>query len=501
MKTLRLTPAWDAEGETLRHTWAGLGNIDQFRWFTRKDCLDQLRMAHDEIGLRHVRAVGMFDDELRVMGNDPTRWRMEKSLRGPRANWQIVDYVIESLLDIGVKPVFTTTFTPQCMASGPETVFTTRANISLPKDLAEWERFVTGAVRHAIHRFGLAEVRNWYFEVWNEPNLKGFFAGEKEDFFRLWQRTHAGIKAADAELRIGGPSTARGEWLRDTLEWTRANGCEPDFMITHCYNNDSENGALSPFDGPQEDKCSNSPHFTSGVIRGARKVLDDLGFRGELHFNEWGRSWHPCDYVRESENEAAFIVKTMAEVSQLADYFAYWCLSDIYDQVGYGAETFHGNYGMLNLQGIRKPSWHAHALLNKLGGRRIKVGVDGEAGTPGVLAARGKNSAQVLVYDYRQDDSTMTPLETKVSLPVAGDKVPGVRLWRLSAAENNAPAYWREMNAPQYLRREERLALAAASCLQESKDAVKMEKAGGGYEAVFQMPRPGVALLEIEQAS
>jgi|GEM_PF-5245991 len=55
-----LTPAWNNPGQPFRHSWEGLGNIDQFRWFVRADCQEHLAFAHEELGLRHVRAVGMF---------------------------------------------------------------------------------------------------------------------------------------------------------------------------------------------------------------------------------------------------------------------------------------------------------------------------------------------------------------------------------------------------------------------------------------------------------
>ncbi|MCX8092507.1 MAG: hypothetical protein N3I86_16520, partial [Verrucomicrobiae bacterium] len=186
-------------------------NVDQFRWLVRRDMQEQLRVAHEEIGARHVRAVGMFDDEMRVLALDPTTWRDKK--RTPRLNWQIVDYVIESLLELGLKPMFTTTFVPTALASGTQTVFSTRSNVTPPRDLAAWSQLVETAVRHAIEQFGAAEVRQWYFEVWNEPNLTAFWAGTREQFHALWQATYRAIKNVDAALRVGGPSTARAEWL------------------------------------------------------------------------------------------------------------------------------------------------------------------------------------------------------------------------------------------------------------------------------------------------
>jgi xylan 1,4-beta-xylosidase len=73
MNTLTLRPDWTASPRTFKHTWEGIVNIDQFRWMVRRDVQEQLKLAHDELGARHVRAVGMFDDEMRVLGRDPAR--------------------------------------------------------------------------------------------------------------------------------------------------------------------------------------------------------------------------------------------------------------------------------------------------------------------------------------------------------------------------------------------------------------------------------------------
>ena len=84
-----------------------------------------------------------------------------------------------------------------------------------------------------------------------------------------------------------------------------------------------ESKPLSPFDGPQADLENKSPHFASGVIRGVRNLLDQMGYSGEVHWNEWGRSWWPCYAKRETSSEASWIAKTTVEVSQLGDRFAY----------------------------------------------------------------------------------------------------------------------------------------------------------------------------------
>lgn len=495
MSIVVVSPDYAGPREAFRHTWEGLLNIDQFRWMVRRDVQDQLKMARDEIGGRVVRAVGMLDDEMRVLGKDPMGFR-DPSRQAPRLNWQIVDYVIQSLLELGMNPMFTTTFMPGHLASGTETCFSTRANISPPKSWKEWGALVQASVRHAIDRFGRDVVRQWYFEVWNEPNLAGFWAGGEKGYHELWLTTYRAIKEVDAELRVGGPSAACGQWVGELLEFTQKHDCVPDYLISHVYNNDSENNPLSPFDGPQEDKVSKSPHFAAGVMRGVHAIIQQMNFKGEVHWNEWGRSWFGHDPVRETPNEAAFAVKTMSEVSQLADYFAYWCLSDVYDQVGYGAETFHGNYGMLNLQGLRKPHYHAFQLLARLGTQRVKVRGQGLTPLTNAIATSDGRKHYVMVYSFDAGlQASQETLDVTIHLP--GKVHPeSLTLYVIDESNNNILQHWREMGSPAYLSAEQ-LAFLRSHNLLRASPAPGVSDHEGVPCAHFRMQHPGVALLEV----
>ena len=255
MTTLTLRPDWAARPSPFRHTWEEIVNVDQFRWLGRHDLLEQLALTQRELGTRHVRAVGLFDDELRVFCPGPETFGAPEP-RPRRTNWQLVDGIWDALLARGLRPLVTTTFIPSAMASGPTTVFTTQGHTSPPSDYRAWGELVAECVRHAIDRHGLAEVRQWYFEAWNEPNLEGWFWGaDQAEFWKLWAATWRAIKSVDAGLRVGGPSTARGEWLADFLAYTARHDCRPDYLALHVYNNDGESGALAPFAGPQEDRA------------------------------------------------------------------------------------------------------------------------------------------------------------------------------------------------------------------------------------------------------
>ena len=483
-----IIPAWEASTSPLRHTWAPVGNIDQFRWLSRGDVQRQLAMARDELGVRHVRACAMYSPELAVWDYDLNDWRKPAAEKSKRANWQMIDLSIEALLDLGLKPVYTTCFVPVGMTDDPTVCWPDKNPAGLPRDLGQWQEFVSGGIRHHIARYGIDEVRSWYFECWNEPNLRGcFFGGSMADFFTLWSATWKAVKSVDPQLRFGGPSTARGEWMSGFLDFTAKDGTPPDYLITHVYNNDSEGEPLSPFDGPASHKVKDSPHFATGVVRGLRRELDCRGWRGEVHWNEWGRSWFLMDPLKETAQEAAFIVKTMIEVSQEADAFAFWCLSDIYHQGGFQSSEFQGNYGMLSLHGLRKPAWFAHMLLRRLGTERVPV--SGGDDLTVAIATRGNGGHQLLIAAYPSTpEAAREQLSVRVPLPAGGGKPV---LTRLGAEENNIIATWRKLGAPAYPTRAEIAALSESNSLQTAGDLCIED----GH-AVFLMERPGVALLD-----
>ena len=493
---ITLLPDWDAQPSPLRPTWEALANIDQFRWLSRADVQSHLAMARDELGVRHVRAVAMYSPEMCVWDSDLADWQKPAEEKSKRTNWQLVDIAIEGLLSLGLKPIYTTCFIPQGMTDDTCNCWPDKNPTGMPRDLSQWQEFVADGIRHHIERYGIDEVRSWYFECWNEPNLRGcFFGGSKEDFFRLWSATWHAVKGVDPALQFGGPSTARGEWVLDFLDFAEADGTPPDYLITHVYNNDSASQPLSPFDGPASHKVVDSPHFASGVVRGTRKALDARGYKGELHWNEWGRSWFPYDPLKETALEAAFIVKTMAEVSQEADAFAFWCLSDVYNQAGFQSSEFGANYGMLSLHGLRKPAWFAHMLLRRLGSARVDV--SGTDDLLGALATKEGSSAKLLLYAYpTQVDAATEFCSIRIALP---PQTRQATLYRIGQQDNNIIDTWRKAGANPYPTPAQLHSLRQLNTLTPCPpDAIRLESDASGLFASFTIERPGVALLELQ---
>ena len=499
---MTIMPDWNSPGKALKHSWEGLGNIDQMRWMTRKDCLEHLELAYKELNMRHVRAVGIHHDDLFPIDIDPKdSMTLAEEDRPLRNNWQIIDYIFDSLADIGMHPMYTTAFTPTPMATTTQSVFRTKCNVSPPKDYKEWAEYIVATLEHFKYRYGKQRMDQWYYEVWNEPNLTAFYGGDQKEFFKLWKTTYDAIKSVDSDWRIGGPSTARAEWIDDFLKFSKANDCKPDYIIAHCYNNDSEWAALSPFDGLQEDRTNKSPNFLPGVANGVDKLLKEHSFSGEVHWNEWGRSWFPYDAMRETANEAAFIVKSMAEIHDKATYYSYWCLSDIYNQAGYGAETFHGNYGLLSLQGLKKPSYFAHELLGKLGNLQLPHSDKGTDRLNNAFVTKDDKGFQVLLYAYDNDyevGGASSKKNVKVLLPAGADNA-DIRIYEVSKSSNNLVEEWKKQGAPDYLKYGEKEEWRKKNIIQASAAEIDIRKDGKENFLHLELETPGIAMIDIKK--
>ena len=117
-----------------------------------------MRRSHDELGFGHVRMHGLLCDDVgTLIGEGDTLFY----------SFFNADQIFDFLLSIGMKPFVELSFMPSILASGDKTVFHYRGNVTPPKDYAQWAMLIRKLVAHWVERYGLAEVRQWFFEVWN----------------------------------------------------------------------------------------------------------------------------------------------------------------------------------------------------------------------------------------------------------------------------------------------------------------------------------------------
>ncbi len=323
----------------------------------RADWQSQLARVKAGCGFRYIRMHGLLTDDMGVYREDKKG--------NPEYNFQYIDVLYDYILSIGMKPFVELGFMPSALASGTKTVFWWKGNITPPKDWKKWEGLIRALTQHFTGRYGAEEVKTWYFEVWNEPNLDFFWAGSQEEYFTLYRHAARAIKDVNPAYRVGGPATAGAAWVPEMIDHCHKNGLPLDFISTHSYG--VKEGFLDQT-GTAGTILDKDPMSVSKDIITSRKQIAESAMPGlELHYTEWSSSYTPSDPIHDSYHEAAYILQKLKQVGGAPTSMSYWVFTDIFEEAGPRFTPFHGGFGLLNYQGITKPAFHAFAFLNTLG--------------------------------------------------------------------------------------------------------------------------------------
>lgn len=416
----------------------------------RVDWQQQLAYVKKECGFKYIRMHGLLTDDMAVYKED--------KYGNPEYNYMYVDVLFDYLHSIGVKPFVELGFMPGALASGSKTIFWWRGNVTPPKDYNKWEGLIKNLVQHFTDRYGEAEVKTWYFEVWNEPNLDGFWAGTQDEYFKLYKHAAAAIKKVNPSYRVGGPGTAGAAWESEMINYCVKNNVPIDFVSTHAYG--VNQGYLDEF-GNSGTVLAKEPMSVSGDVLQSRKEINGSPMPNlELHYTEWSASYTPADPIHDSYHEAAYVLQKLKQVGSAANSMSYWVFTDIFEEPGPRFEPFHGGFGMLTTQGINKPVFYAYQFLNRLGDLEL-VNKDPESWA----CKDSQGNVQVLAWDftYTLPDSVNNqqyyiqdlPSKSKGKLQINISKMPqgsyALEIYKIGYRNNDAFSTYLSMGKPKQL--------------------------------------------------
>ncbi len=430
----------------------------------RADWQAQLATVQSEIGFHYLRMHGILNDDMGVYSEDKQG--------NPQFNFQYVDTLYDSLLAQHIRPFVELAFMPSQLASGSSTIFWWNGRTSPPKDYAKWAMLIRTLIDHWKERYGEAEITQWYYEVWNEPDLSGFWPAGLDEYFKLYKSTAEAVKQSCPKCRVGGPASASPYKAEEEFEKFVATNHEPvDFISTHSYG--VKQGFLDA-DGTAGTVLDADPDSVSGRMRHSRELLKASALPSlELHFTEWSSAYTPTDYLHDQYHEASFILDKVHRATPYVDSMSYWTFTDIFEENGPRFTPFHGGFGMINLEGIKKPAFYAFKFLGQLG--KQDVGSDDPQSW---ITKSPDGSVQALVWDYTpmvppqgQTDQTFykqkLPAVDKGSLELNLSHVPDgdyeLSVYQTGYKQNDAYTAYLELGEPNQLTREQVRSLKAAS--------------------------------------
>jgi xylan 1,4-beta-xylosidase len=455
------------------HFWEKMFGSGRAILTLREGYRQDLRLVKNATDFQFVRFHAILHDEVGIYDEDR---------RGnPIYNFSYLDQIYDGLLANGVRPFVELSFMPRKLASR-HTVqsFSYHPFVAPPRDYARWDALIAHFASHLVTRYGIDEVAQWYFEVWNEPNLD-FWAGvpAQATYWTLYDHTAKALKQVDSRLRVGGPSTAQAAWVSAFIRHTSERQVPVDFVSTHVYANDTSKDIFGT-----HEKISGAEM----VCRAAKKVHDEViaSSRPEIPiiWSEYNATYFDDPDITDSVFMGPWLADTLRRCDGLTDMMSYWTFSDVFEEQGVVRRPFHGGFGLIAAGGIPKPAFNAFNMLHQLGEERFAS--DSEHA---LITRRTDGSFVIALWNYVLPGETGPPIRIALRLPQGSRSV---RVRRLDATHGDVRSIYTEMGAPQYPTRDQLEALRAASVL-----AAPEELFIANDRVSVTLPPNGLATVEI----
>jgi xylan 1,4-beta-xylosidase len=370
----------NAPSHPFPHFWEKMFGSERGIVTLREGYRNDLRETKRITGFEYVRFHAIFHDEVGLYDEDKDG--------KPIYNFSYVDQIYDGLLENHVRPFIELSFMPKKLSSDPNALhpFWYKQNVTPPKDWGKWEQLVESFVRHLVTRYGEDEVAQWYFEVWNEPNID-FWAGDPKEstYYELYDRAGRAVKRVSPRLRVGGPATAQAAWVDRFLAHCKEKNVPVDFASTHVYGNDRAEDVFGTHEIIPR---------TQMVCRAVKKVHDQIAASAfpnmPLIWSEFNASYKNEPEVTDTAFMGPWMADTIRQCDGLTAMMSYWTFSDVFEEQGIVKTPFYGGFGLLAERSIPKAAFNDFALLHQLGDTRLDVNSDS------ALVTRNKNDALVL---------------------------------------------------------------------------------------------------------
>jgi len=357
------------------HFWEQMFGSGHAILALRQSWRDDLRAVKSVTDFRWVRFHGILDDDVDIFTRDEHG--------NPVYNFSQADEIYDGMLAQGVRPLVELSFMPTQMAFNPLDlhVFWYHPNVSPPRSWDDWDALIRTFAQHMVNRYGIDEVSQWYFEVWNEPNID-FWGGipRLQSYEQLYAHTARALKSVSPRLRVGGPATAAASWIPEFLAYVSANHVPIDFVSTHGYADDTvENLFHNDKPVPEDDR----------VCAAVSKVRNQIDASALPHLPLFWTEWNVQgqDESRDTPFVGPGLANTVRECDGKVNEMSFWTFSDVFQEGGPIAKPFEGHFGLRAKGGINKPSFYDFALLHRLGDQRLAVS------SSDVLATKAKDGS------------------------------------------------------------------------------------------------------------
>jgi xylan 1,4-beta-xylosidase len=455
----------------------------------------------------------------------------EDAAGNPIYDWTITDRIFDAYLERGVRPYVQLGFMPQAMSTHPEPYrhhWTPQAKYDSiylgwtypPKDYVKWGELCYQWTKHCVEKYGREEVEQWWWQLWNEPNI-GYWHGTQEEFYKLYDYSVEGVRRALPSARIGGPETAGGP-----------GGKSLENFLKHCV---SGTNAVTGKVGTPIDLLSfhakGSPKFVDGHVRmGISNQLTniDQAFSVIAKFPELknkpiviGESdpegcaacQGPSNGYRNGTMYSSYTAASFARKHQLADKHGVNLEGALTWAFEFEDQPYFAGFRVLSSNGIDHPVLNVFRMFSMMSGKQLPTTSDAEIPLSEIvksgvrqkadvaaLASLDENKLAVMVWHYHDDD--VAGPDAAVSLHLPGLPVSSgqakVTQYRIDETHSNSYTLWKALGEPQKPTPAQYTDLEQAGKLAAIESGKSIDITNNSATVDFNLPRQGVSLLVIE---
>lgn len=453
----------------------------------QKEYMAQLKLVQDAIGFSHIRGHGLFADDMAIYHEYE-----EDGVTKAEYNFTYLDLVMDNYKEVGLKPFLELGFMPEKLASGEQTIFYWKGHTTPPKSYEGWTDLVVATLSHLCDRYGKDEVVTWPIEVWNEPNLPGFWKGaDMEEYFKLFMHTFKAIKKFDKRFKVGGPAICGVDderWINEFMKFIIKENLKVDFITRHHYTTKQHE-----FKGHYQYAELEDPESKFENLHKTREIVDSYeGFKGTpIHITEYNTSYSPICVIHDTNLNAAYIAHQLSRLGDDNTSYSYWTFGDIFEEVGVPYTPFHGGFGMVANHCIPKPTFYTFAFYKKLMGDCIFRDDDL------LIIKREDGELRGIAWSINEDRSKMSNKELSISLELPEGEYSVVEKI-VDEDTCNPLKVWHDLGEPSSLSEEEiKLLQDSAKPLIVSK-RIEAKKSGASLDLCVK-PN-GVVYFEIKKS-
>lgn len=210
-------------------------------------------------------------DQVRAAGIGWVRidfiWAAVETRKG-KYDWRAYDAIAAAAKARGLQVFATIAYTPAWATDGSEIT-------GVPRNPDDWRRFCFRAAKRYRGKIN-------YWGLWNEPNLKQFWSGSRDQYIDVILKVGAdAVHQGNPAAQVGGPElahlTSNGavwyDWLQQSLMEA---GGKLDFITHHLYDTDGNRDVTTKLN--DSTLFGGQPRFWSLVPPSVREVLESTGW-------------------------------------------------------------------------------------------------------------------------------------------------------------------------------------------------------------------------------